>query len=523
MGGSNAAPEVVRAFAERHARSAFVNGLLWGALTLFLDHHSAPLQLFVVSLVIVASVGVSIYSLGPYPRAFGRYVHTIMALSLVAIVWTLWRAPQAGMSWALLFLTPLMWGIVTKLAHNYRKMVRTTLALSLEKEDLIASLKSQTQRAQHAMQVKSRFLASAAHDLRQPVHALALYAEWLQQEPDMAQEIIPKIRKSTQAVNALFDSLFDMARLDSGAMKPTRQPVHLGDMLDALHDEYSRAALEKGLTLRVRATNLTIDTDPIWLRRIVTNLISNAIRYTDQGGVLIAVRSRLEGRERRARLEVWDTGRGIAPADQTKVFDEFYRSGDSRGSELGFGLGLAIANRLSGLLGYHLTLRSVHGRGTMMRLDLGSAEQAQHSDTHLDPVTLLQGARIGIVEPNAALADRLCRALRQRRVHVQIEQATLPWLSGDSSSIPDVFVMPLDNQHPYAMPPDATQLRERFPECALVFAVDLPAEALRRHWQRQDIPVISWPIPVPELLTACADAFASAGEGSTEPPSLQEP
>lgn len=236
-----------------------------------------------------------------------------------------------------------------------------TIDLSYHNARLIYSLRQQTRTAQEALIFKDRFLASAAHDLKQPVNALSIYAEWLGNEPEMSRELGPKILQASRAVNTLFDSMFDLVKLDAGQFRVSLQPVDVQRLFSDLEVQFQPLAAQKGLTLRVRAPVVTyLQADPAILQRILGNLLGNAIRYTRRGGVLLAVR-----RESRAlRFEVWDTGIGISSDQQPRIFTEFYKV-PSAGTEEGFGLGLTIVQRLAGLLGYSVSVRSRTERGSV--------------------------------------------------------------------------------------------------------------------------------------------------------------
>jgi signal transduction histidine kinase len=177
-------------------------------------------------------------------------------------------------------------------------------------------------------------------------------------------------------VNALFDSLFDLVRLDSGKIKLNIEPVDLPKLLQDLELQYRPLAQAKGLEFRVHATPGTAVSDPILLRRIAGNLISNAVKYTERGGVLVATRTRRSGRS----IEVWDTGLGIAPMHQREIFREFYKVPSHAGTEDGFGLGLYIVARLAAILGHPLSLASQPGRGTVFRLMLQPTDPQDAAD-----------------------------------------------------------------------------------------------------------------------------------------------
>lgn len=247
-----------------------------------------------------------------------------------------------------------------------------SIDLSYHNARLIYSLRQQTRTAQEALIFKDRFLASAAHDLKQPVNALSIYAEWLGKEPEMSLELGPKILQASRAVNTLFDSMFDLVKLDAGQFRVSIQSVDIQNLLSDLEVQFQPLAAQKGLTLRVHSPLVTsLQTDQAILQRILGNLLGNAIRYTRQGGVLLAVRSE----PRALRFEVWDTGIGIASDQQSRIFTEFYKV-PSIGTEEGFGLGLTIVKRLAGLLGYQVSLRSRPNRGSVfsVRAPLGPVE-----------------------------------------------------------------------------------------------------------------------------------------------------
>lgn len=252
--------------------------------------------------------------------------------------------------------------VLLRVATMQHEMHAKSIDLSYHNARLIYSLRQQTRTAREALIFKDRFLAGAAHDLKQPVNALSIYAEWLSKEPESSHELGPKILQAARAVNTLFDSMFDLVKLDAGQFRVNVQPVDLRQLFSDLEIQFGPLAAQKGLKLRVRPPAVTamLRTDPAILQRVLGNLLGNAIRYTKRGGVLLAVR-----REPQAlRFEVWDTGIGISADQQSRIFGEFYKV-QSAGTEEGFGLGLAIVQRLAGLLGHSVNLRSRHGHGSV--------------------------------------------------------------------------------------------------------------------------------------------------------------
>jgi signal transduction histidine kinase len=251
---------------------------------------------------------------------------------------------------------------------------------------VIASLTAQKETALAAVATKNRMLASAAHDMRQPVLALDLYAGWLAEDPSASADIAPKISASTKAVVDLFDSMFDMSRLTEGQITTNLEFVNLKDLLDGLFLQYQPIAHSKNLALRVRAVEGTVFTDHILLGRILGNLISNAIKYTQTGGVLVACRNMSRG----INIEVWDTGVGISEDQQSLVFKEFYKSPSNLGTTDGFGLGLAIVTQLSELLGCGLSMKSRPGRGTVVAIQFSHPTTAPPADTDTNSISPLK-------------------------------------------------------------------------------------------------------------------------------------
>lgn len=228
--------------------------------------------------------------------------------------------------------------------------------------------------AERANASKSRFVAAASHDLLQPLSAAKLFISSLK-AMDLAERPMDVARRAENALGAvegMLGALLDISRLDSGRADLKSGPVHLGRLLAQLEEEFGPVAAAKGLSLRIRPSRVVAESDQAYLRRILQNLISNAIRYTDRGGVLVGVRRAGDG----VRVEVWDTGRGVPDHQHEEIFKEFQRLGAAGNAGEGMGLGLAIVERAATLLGHDLELRSRVGRGSCFALTLGIAAGA---------------------------------------------------------------------------------------------------------------------------------------------------
>jgi signal transduction histidine kinase len=353
-----------------YARLAPFNGLIWG-LSVYLFNNTASPNIAIFCLIIVLIFGMfSVSNLSGHLRLMYWFIASYGAGLLVSILahiaidqhfspdtTQLWFA---GMVCIFVFM-------LLRFGERMNKSYIRALALQFRNRELIASLTVQREAALSAVATKNRMLASAAHDMRQPVLALDLYAGWLINEPEASAELAPKISASTKAVISLFDSMFDMSRLTEGQISTNLSAVKLADLIEILYLQYHPIAWAKRLELRIRVIEGEVFTDPLLLERILGNLLSNAIKYTQTGGILLACRNTSRG----VRIEVWDTGVGIAPEQQSLVFREFYKGTANVGTTDGFGLGLAIVTQLSDLLGYELLLKSRPGRGTVVSIQLG--------------------------------------------------------------------------------------------------------------------------------------------------------
>lgn len=257
--------------------------------------------------------------------------------------------------------------------------------------------------AERASQAKTRFLAAASHDLRQPMHTIGLLTAVLQSRLDNPQTkmLADKLQLSVEVMERLFGSLLDISKLDAGAVAPQWEVFAVQDMFERLRLRFEPQAQDKGLVLRVHSRAVRVRSDPVLLERCMANLLSNAIRYCPHGGVLLGCRRR----SGQLWLEVYDTGVGIAPEHQSLVFEEFVRlPGAEQATSKGLGLGLAIVQRSAMLLNHPLRLRSQPGRGSVFglavpgvwpQLPAAVADQRPHPQLTAAP---LQGVLVWLLD-----------------------------------------------------------------------------------------------------------------------------
>jgi signal transduction histidine kinase/FixJ family two-component response regulator len=336
-----------------------LSGIVWGIGGVVLhDRTSLSHQVF----MLIATTGLgftSTYMTAPLMPAFLAYVCPSFLLSAIPFLLDGDRL-HLVIGIATLLMLPLVIQFAARVSRSFLESVN----VRLQNAELLQELRRQKEAAEEANVAKSRFLAVASHDLRQPLHALGLFVQALQESSIASHErhIVGNIRRSVDAMEELFDALLDISRLDAGVVRPRFETFPLASVFDRLSFEYGPVAKQKGLSLRVMKTSAYICTDATLFERIVRNLLSNAVRYTDRGGVLLGCRRQDGG----VRVEVWDTGRGIPSDKHREIFREFAQI-DPAGSDphKGLGLGLAIVDRLANLLDHQIQLRSVPGKGSV--------------------------------------------------------------------------------------------------------------------------------------------------------------
>lgn len=255
---------------------------------------------------------------------------------------------------------------LTALSRANETLEARVMERTLELEDAL-------DHAERANAARSRFVAAASHDLLQPLSAAKLYIASVDAADPRTTEVLVKAQNALDSVEGILGALLDISKLESGKAAVSVGPVALDGLLRQLRDEFLPIAAAKGLRLSVLPSGAVVQTDPAFLRRILQNLIGNAVRYTRRGRVVVGARRRRGA----VRLEVWDTGPGIPEAEQDNIFKEFHRLNARASASEGMGLGLAIVERACALLGHPLGLRSEAGRGSCFTVQVPLADAAQ--------------------------------------------------------------------------------------------------------------------------------------------------
>ncbi|WP_417721756.1 PAS-domain containing protein [Salipiger sp.] len=276
-----------------------------------------------------------------------------------------------------------------KLTELNEILEQRVMERTLELEDALSA-------AERANASKTRFVAAASHDLLQPLSAAKLFVSSLSDrshnEADRA--VLAKTESALSSAEQIIDALLDISKLDSDRLSFDIRPVSLGEIFRPLRDEMGVLAARKGLRLSIVDSALTVETDPAYLRRVVQNLLANAIRYTETGRVVVGARRNGSS----ARIEVWDTGPGIAEEDQSTIFEEFKRLDTRASTNDGLGLGLAIVERACARLGHPLGLWSEPGRGSCFMVNVALAGTAAPArPAALGPARPAGLARAGLI------------------------------------------------------------------------------------------------------------------------------
>jgi signal transduction histidine kinase len=272
---------------------------------------------------------------------------------------------------------------------------------------------------------KTRFLAAASHDLLQPLNAARLFNAALrghanQLQNPQVEQLADRVENSLHAAEELLDGLLDISRLDSGAIQPEPADFSAGALLDSLKEQFAPVATQRNLELRVHATRAQVYTDQRMLRRVLQNLIGNALRYTRSGRVVVGVRRRAGGK---VEFQVMDTGPGIAAESQSLIFEEFRRlDQQSPWGERGLGLGLSICERIAGILQTQLTLRSVPGKGSAFSVCVpkgkGVLHQSVTTPMPVSNVAGLRGLQVLCVEDDPNILDAMNELLTRWGIEV---------------------------------------------------------------------------------------------------------
>lgn len=351
----------------------FFTGMLWSAIPLLFmnDPHS---EMFIfISISLAGLVAATLPALAAYLPSYLCFVGPVL-LSLT------YRYYDVGLE-ASAMLTLLFFSAVIGISYTINAIITRSITIDFKNVVLLREVTRAKEVAEEANQAKSRFLAAASHDLRQPLQALGLILESMRVrtlssdtpcEKDMAL-LVERGLESHDSMSALFNSLLELSRFESHELEVSRVDFSLTEMIESIVNEFEPSSKAKGLVLSMRGDSVVTNTDPVLFGRVVRNLLSNAIKFTEKGSVTVGIE--VLGKD--LLLSVVDTGVGIPAQEQDKVFDEYHQvSNEARRRHEGIGLGLSVVKKMCELLELPIMLESTVGKGTTfsIRLPVGSNE-----------------------------------------------------------------------------------------------------------------------------------------------------
>jgi signal transduction histidine kinase len=412
------------------AAGSMLVGGAWALACLWFLDPEQPISIITITVILMGICAGSVVNLSSYLPSFWSVVAPSMGALMVVL---LWHGSAVSHTVALLALVACVFYFIG--ARNVHRLLTESLKLTFENvalrreaeeksallevtlQDLKrreGALEAARRTAEQANAAKTRFLAAASHDLRQPIHALGLLLATLAEQVRSARTapMLEQIESAVDAVDSMLNSLLDISKLDAGVVQPNIAPVDLEALLQRLNKEHQPIARLTGNELRMRPVSAEVLSDAAMLQRILANLLSNALRYTSKGRVLLGARVRGDC----MRIDIYDTGPGIPEDSLEDIFIEFHQLGNpERDRRKGLGLGLAIVRRLAGLLGHTIEVRSVVGRGSRFSVILPRAVQPPR--ILQQPVSTaaascdMAGRRILVLDDEVSVLDAMRRLL----------------------------------------------------------------------------------------------------------------
>lgn len=397
-----------------------VTSIFWGSVPwLFFPHGDITLTSIMV-LVLMGIVSGGLGSVSPYRYAVFCLILPVLTGLSTALLW------QGDVVHVFLGVCALAYmALNLQLGLEQNRLINEALRARYENEALAHRLAEQVKIVEHASLEKTRFFASASHDLRQPLHSLGLFGSTiLSKLKDTPDEVLASnLMQCVDALEASFSSMLDVSKLDAGVVKVNAEQVSIGDLFRRLQTSFGRQAEALGLNLRFKPGNKWVLADSALLERLLGNLIHNALKFTQFGGVVILARTR----GRHVSIEVWDTGNGMDAHELPLIFDEFYQLGNrERDRSMGLGMGLAIVRRLSILMATPLEVRSRTTCGTVFKLLVPSINQPEQftptplRHTSIATLNALTGLRVLVVDDEENVRVSTAASLSMYGMHVEL-------------------------------------------------------------------------------------------------------
>jgi signal transduction histidine kinase len=472
-----------------------MNGITHG-LSLAFFPFLPPYERAIQSMLLVVACTGSVATTAGYRPVFLAYV--LPTLGPLVVLWALSPGmPSAG--WieistsGVFVLTGL---ILVALAGDAFRLFRESFEIRLQQAELNRQLRTALDQAEAANRAKTRFLASASHDLRQPIHTLSLFGAALAMRPleRESREIAKHMNTALQSLASQLDALLDISKLDAGVVRVNRGPATLRPILERLHEEFAPRARGKGLRMDLECPReALVDIDPLLLERILRNLLDNAVKYTASGAVALRAQRTPGGYD----VTVSDTGRGIPEAEQPRVFEEFYQlDNPERDRTKGLGLGLAIVTRLADLMRIKMHMSSTPGRGTQFVLTVPEATSgAAHTPEPAAAAAPLGALHVLVVDDEAAIRIGMKTLLEAMGCRATLADGTASALAAARADEPDLVVADLRLRGGDDGFETVRAIRKLYPRLrAILISGDIAAERLREA-EAAGIPLLHKPVP----------------------------
>jgi signal transduction histidine kinase len=397
-------------------------GVGWGLGWIFIAPQLGLVNHMIYIYGTTAAMIASMFAYSVHKAAFYAFNIPIMLPSLVTVL-----VGANSFTWPFSVGLASLYIVVFSIANNFGKTFENSIKLRFRNERLYQELATERDQSIAANVAKSKFIAVASHDLRQPMHAVNVYLDLVNLDnlPAAEQKSLTKIKNSITTLNAMFDSLLNISKLDADAMPMNPRVFRLDELATTICDLAEAKASSKGLLLRMSHPDLLVRGDKLMLQQIISNLVSNAIQYTERGQVDV----RFESEQDCLTIHVSDTGCGIAESEQQNIFQQFYRADNTRALHDGLGLGLSIVQRLCNLIGADIRVISTPRQGSTFTVTtpfpiLASAEDmyvAQHVTPKLhDAHRSLQGKCIAVIEDNPIIVEAYRQTLASKGAYVQV-------------------------------------------------------------------------------------------------------
>jgi signal transduction histidine kinase len=512
-------PTATSRWAAVAAAGSLLSSSTWGLACIVFFDPSRPLSVMMITVILLALSGGAAAILSANLLSFGIFVAPQLGTLFVTALW------YGGLeNNAVAFIAAFAAVAYFMAARSTKRLHTETFRLGYENVALVndlqrreVALEAARRSAEQANAAKTRFLAAASHDLRQPIHALGLLFATLADRVRNKQTapLLDQIDDSVQAIDTMLNSLLDVSKLDAGVVQPIIGPLHLAGLLQRLNSEQQPIAALTGNRLTVRATDAMVLSDGSMLHRILDNFIANALRYTHHGRILVGARRR----GRAIRIDVIDTGPGIPPESLEDIFVEFHQLGNpERDRRRGLGLGLAIVKRLADLLGHKIEVRSVVDRGSRFSITVPlSVEQRSGRLHHVQAYRTdvdIHGRTVLVLDDEVAVREAMRHLLERWGCQV-IAAASLDEAEGRltaSGLLPELLIVDYRLQRNESGIDAIRRLRETagVPIPALVVTGDTAPDRLREA-TASGHPLMHKPVMPEALRTAMARLIHPSG------------